>query len=90
MLNDVGNEGSSWSATAVDYRGRRLIFNAGLLEPERLSYRSGGYQVRCLQAFIARIPVPFLSAETGCDLARNRSILLRGNRFRTVRKDGWS
>ncbi|WP_417154141.1 hypothetical protein [Rikenella microfusus] len=74
MLNDVGNEGSSWSATAVDYRGRRLIFNAGLLEPERLSYRSGGYQVRCLQAFIAR----------------NRSILLRGNRFRTVRKDGWS
>ena len=57
-LNGVGNEGSSWAATAVDIRGHRLIFNAGLLEPERLSNRSGGYQVRCLQAFIGRTRLP--------------------------------
>lgn len=47
-LNDIGNEGSSWAVSTADIRGNRLIFHVGTVEPERLSWRAGGYPLRCL------------------------------------------
>ncbi|WP_297829389.1 hypothetical protein [uncultured Rikenella sp.] len=47
-LDGIGNEGSSWAVSAADIRGNRLVFNVGTVEPERLSWRAGGYPLRCL------------------------------------------
>lgn len=65
-LNDIGNEGSSWAVSTADIRGNRLIFNVGTVEPERLSWRAGGYPLRCLSAFIS--PALFIVVRLGPQL----------------------
>ncbi len=52
VLNGVGDHGASWSSAVNDTYGVYLRFVLTALQPSYPSYRSHGFQVRCLQAFI--------------------------------------
>ncbi len=52
VLNGVGDHGASWSSAVSDTYGVYLRFVLTALQPSYPSYRSHGFQVRCLQAFI--------------------------------------
>lgn len=55
-LNNVGNNGYSWSSTvaASGYNAHNLNFNTQGLNPTNTNNRANGLQVRCLQVFIVQ------------------------------------
>lgn len=52
-LNNVGNEGSVWSASASGTNGVYLRFVTNAVQPSNANNRANGFPVRCLQAFIS-------------------------------------
>ncbi|MDE5944391.1 MAG: hypothetical protein K2G93_02255 [Rikenella sp.] len=48
-LYAVGVSGFSWSSSASGSLGYYLDFNYGGINPNHLSYRANGFQLRCLQ-----------------------------------------
>ncbi len=63
-LNNVGNNGYSWSSAVSGTNGMNLNFNATWLNPSNANNRGYGLQLRCLSAF-TRTLRPFCM---GCGL----------------------
>ncbi len=61
-VRSIGNEGSVWSGTAESgsTNAFRLLFICTSMVPENGVTRGHGFQVRCLQAFIAQDRFLFL------------------------------
>ena len=64
-LNNVGNEGSVWSASANGTNGVYLRFVMNAAQPGNSNNRANGFLLRCLSAFIALLLFLFFTAQSG-------------------------
>ncbi|MDE5944259.1 MAG: hypothetical protein K2G93_01580 [Rikenella sp.] len=55
-MYNVGNNGFSWASSFTGTNTYRLNFNSGAVNPNDNGNRANGFQLRCLQAFIADTP----------------------------------
>ncbi|WP_299457633.1 hypothetical protein [uncultured Rikenella sp.] len=71
-LNNVGNNGYSWSSTVSGTNGMNLNFNVTWLNPSNANNRAYGFQLRCLSAF-TRTSRPFWGSGSRCATIRRRA-----------------
>ncbi|WP_297829674.1 hypothetical protein [uncultured Rikenella sp.] len=76
MLNNVGNEGSVWSAATNGTNGVYLRFVVNAAQPGNSNNRANGFPLRCLSAFIA-LPVSSFCDAADPAISGNNSVRIK-------------